>query len=220
LPCITLKDGTKLLRLRRRFPRAEGWGLYAFADPSLAARQAPVFWHPGAFAHVVRLRAGPPTQQPSPPLTLSRFHVDRTAAVGVDNIPLVLMKGPGTHVALEIHGMAVLTQPFAPVFEIAGFADLNAQTELIKRLGRFAEPEANAARRPPFGIDERLHQALVALDESLNGKTYRQIAIAIFGEKRVAEEWQGASQFLKDRTRRLVAKGTELMQGGYRDLLR
>jgi hypothetical protein len=220
LPCITLKDGTRVLRLRRRFPRAEQWGLYAFADPSLAARDAPVFWHSEAFGQVVRLRAAPPVPRISPLLTLSRFNAERAAAVGVDNIPLVLMKGPEAHVPIEIHGMAVLTQPFAPVFEIAGFADLNAQTELIKRLGRFAEPEANAARRPPFGIDERLHHALIALDESLNGKTYRQIAIAIFGEKKVAEEWQGASQFLKDRTRRLVAKGTELMQGGYRDLLR
>jgi hypothetical protein len=71
--------------------------------------------------------------------------------------------------------------------------------------------------RPP--VDERLHHALIALDESMGGKTYRQIAITIFGEKKVAEEWQGPSQFLKDRTRRLVAKGTELMKGGYRDLL-
>jgi hypothetical protein len=215
-----LKGGTKLLRLRRRFPRAEQWGLYAFADPSLAARDAPVFWHASAFAHVVRLRAASPRQQITPPLTLSRFHVDRAAAIGVDNIPLLLMQGPGTHVALEIHGMAVLTRSFAPVFKIDGFADLNAQTDLIKRLGRFAEPAASAARRSPFGIDERLRYALIALDESRAGKTYRQIAIAIFGEKRVAEEWQGPSQFLKDRTRRLVAKGTELMQGGYRDLLR
>ena len=70
-----------------------------------------------------------------------------------------------------------------------------------------------------FAGDERLHHALIALDESLAGKSYRQIAITIFGEKRVAEDWLGPSQFLKDRTRRLVAKGTELMKGGYRDLL-
>ena len=44
--------------------------------------------------------------------------------------------------------------------------------------------------------------------------------MAIFGDKRVAEDWNGASQFLKDRTRRLVSKGRELMTGGYRDLLR
>ena len=45
LPCITLRDGTKLLRLRRRFPRAEKWGLHAFADPKLCAHKANVFWH-------------------------------------------------------------------------------------------------------------------------------------------------------------------------------
>jgi hypothetical protein len=55
--------------------------------------------------------------------------------------------------------------------------------------------------------------------KALMARPYRQIATAIFGEKKVAEEWQGPSQFLKDRTRRLVAKGTELMMGGYRDLL-
>jgi hypothetical protein len=220
LPYITLKDGTRLLRLRRRFPRAERWGLYAFADPAIAARQAMVFWHITALKRLVRVRAAPPNHRHDlTPLTLSSFNVDRAAAIGVDNVPLVLMKGPGVHIPLEIHDVAVLTNSFAPVFEIDGFADLNAQTELLKRLHRFTEQAPSAANRPAFAIDERLHHALIALDESLRGKTYRQIAIAIFGEKKVAEEWQGPSQFLKDRTRRLVAKGTELMKGGYRDLL-
>lgn len=220
LPHVTLKDGTRLLRLRRRFPRAEQWGLYAFADPSVAARQAPVFWHMAALKQVVRVRAAPPAHRENlTPLTLSRFNADRTAAIGVDNVPLVLMKGPGVHIPIEIHDVAVLTHPFAPVFEIDGFSNLSAQTELLKRLHRFAEQAPSVANRPAFTIDERLHHALIALDESLRGKTYRQIAITIFGEKKVAEEWQGPSQFLKDRTRRLVAKGTELMKGGYRDLL-
>jgi hypothetical protein len=217
---VTLKDGTRLLRLRRRFPRAERWGLYAFADPSVAARQAPVFWHMAALKQVVRVRAASPTHRENlAPLTLSSFNVDHTAAIGVDNVPLVLMKGPSVHIPLEIHDVAVLTNPFAPVFEIDGFSDLNVQTEMLKRLHRFAEQAPSVASRPAFTIDERLHHALIALDESLRGKTYRQIAITIFGEKKVAEEWQGPSQFLKDRTRRLVAKGTELMKGGYRDLL-
>jgi hypothetical protein len=220
VPHITLKDGTRLLRLRRRFPRAERWGLYAFADPSVAARQAPVFWHMAALKQVVRVRAAAPTYREGvTPLTLSSFNVDRTVAIGVDNVPLVLMKGPGVHIPLEIRDVGVLTNPFAPVFEIDGFSDLNAQTELLKRLHRFAAQAPSAANRPAFAIDERLHHALIALDESLRGKTYRQIAITIFGEKKVTEEWQGPSQFLKDRTRRLVAKGTELMKGGYRDLL-
>jgi hypothetical protein len=184
-----------------------------------AAREAPVFWHIAALKQVVRIRAAPSAQRDLMPLTLSSFKADRVAAIGLGTAPLVLMKGPRVHLALAIHDVAVLTNPFAPVFEIDGFSDLNAQTELLKRLHRFMEPAPFAASRPAFAIDERLHHALIALDESLRGKTYRQIAIAIFGEKKVAEEWQGASQFLKDRTRRLVAKGTELMKGGYRDLL-
>ncbi len=220
LPRVTLKDGTRLLRLQRRFPLAERWGLYAFTDPSVAARQAPVFWHVAALKQVVRVRAAPPARRENvTPLTLSSFTVGRTAAIGVDDAPLVLMKGPGVHIPLEIHDVAVLTNPFVPVFEIDGFADLNTQTELLKRLHRFAEQAPSGGSRPAFAIDERLHHALIALDESLRGKTYRQIAITIFGEKKVAEEWQGPSQFLKDRTRRLVAKGTELTKGGYRDLL-
>jgi hypothetical protein len=219
LPHIILKDGTRLLRLRRRFPRAERWGLYTFADPSVAARQAPVFWHMAALKQVIRVRSAPAHRENPKPLTLSSFNADRFAAIGVDKVPLVLMKGPGVHIPLEIHDVAVLTNPFAPVFEIDGFADLNAQTELLKRLHRLTEQTPSAANRQAFTIDERLHHALIALDESLRGKTYRQIAITIFGEKKVAEEWQGPSLFLKDRTRRLVAKGTELMKGGYRDLL-
>jgi hypothetical protein len=221
---VTLKDGTRLLRLRRRYPRAERWGLYAFADPSVSARGAPVFWHLDALQRIVRLRAersAEPTQhhKSTALLALSDFRVDRVAAIGVDNVPLVLMKGPGSHVPVEISGLAALSLPFAPVFEIGGLLDLGAQTELLKRLHRFAEQGPNPGSRSPFGIDERLYHALIALDESLAGKTYREIAITIYGEKRVAEDWQGPSLFLKDRMRRLVAKGTELMKGGYRHLL-
>jgi hypothetical protein len=219
LPYVTLSDGTKLLRLRRRFPRAEQWGLYAFADPTLAGREAPVFWHAEALKGVVHLNTERLRGSDSiTPRTLADFKVDRRAVVGVDGLPLVLMKGRGACVAVSIEGLAALTSPFAPVFELHDLDDLSAQTELLKRLQRFTEPE-KATQRSPFTSDERLHHALTALDESLAGKTYRQIAITIFGEKRVTEEWQGPSQFLKDRTRRLVAKGTELMKGGYRDLL-
>ena len=220
LPYVRLKDGTQLLRLRRRFPRAEQWGLHAFPDPRLCARQAPVFWHANVLKRVVRMKAVQPDEaEDVAQRTFAEFKADRRAVIDASGMPLVLMKGRGVHVAVDVRGLSVLTAPFKPVFELRDLDDVSAQAELLKRLQRFREPAPKAAQRPPFAIDERLHHALIALDESLAGKSYREIAITIFGEKRVAEEWYGPSQFLKDRIRRLVARGTELMKGGYRDLL-
>ena len=220
LPHLVLKDGTTLLRLRRRYPHAEPWGLCAFSDPAIGPRQAPVFWSKSAFGRIVRVRAAHIAgRRRGSAIALSSFNVERVAAIGIDCLPLVLMKAPGNHVALEVLDLPALTLPFDPVFELEGLCDLNGQTEALKRLQRFADAPSKEAMRPVFGPDERLAHALIALDESRNNKTYRQIAITIFGESKVSEEWLGPSQFLKDRTRRLVAKGRELMMGGYRDLL-
>jgi hypothetical protein len=209
------------LRLRRRFPRAEKWGLYAFADPRLCPHQAPVFWHASSLKGVVRVSARRPNDRDNLARTrrLADFNADRRAVIGIDGATLVLMKGRGLQVPVEIRGLSVLTETFAPVFELHDLAELSEQTELLRRLQRFSELPPGAIQKAPFTSDDRLRHALIALDESLNGKSYRQIAIAIFGEKKVAEEWHGHSQYLKDRTRRLVAKGTELMRGGYRTLL-
>lgn len=220
LPRITLIDGTELLRLPRRFPRAEQWGLHAFANPTLSPAEAPVFWHASVLKRAVRVKAARPTaERTGGSIALADFKVDRRAVIDVDGMPHVLMKGGGVHIPLEIQGLRILTLPFAPVFEVHDLADIFTQTDLLKQLKRFTEPGFQASQRSPFANDERLHHALIALDESRRGKTYRQIAITIFGERKVTEDWRSHSQFLKDRTRRLVAKGTELMKGGYRDLL-
>ncbi|MBR0718946.1 DNA -binding domain-containing protein [Bradyrhizobium liaoningense] len=205
LPCITLNDGTKLLRLRRRFLQAEKWGLYAFADPRLGARKTTAFWHVSALKRVVRLSARKPNEGEASIRRLSDFKAERHAVIGADGVPLVVMKRNGVSVPVEIQGFPVLTAAFTPVYELHDLDDLTAQAELLRRLQRFTDVDFAAIQKPPFASGERLHQALIALDESLKGKTYRQIAIAIFGEKKVTEEWHGHSQFLRDRTRRLVA---------------
>jgi hypothetical protein len=222
LPVITLNDGTRLLRLRRRYPQAERWGLYAFANPEHCAREVPVFWLPNVSRHTVRARCSPVnTATGATALTLSNFAARRLAVIGVDGIPVVTMKSDGINVGLAAHGWQVLTRPVTVTFELDAFHDLGTQTECLKLLQRLSEvDDSTKIGRAPWSNDERLRQALIALDGSLAGKTYREIAIMIFGEERVTADWNGASRFMKDRTRRLVAKGLELMNGGYRELLR
>jgi hypothetical protein len=96
-------------------------------------------------------------------------------------------------------------------FSIKVFALTNAITFTPNANDNFSDQASGTSLVIPKGS--------VATLSTDGAKTYRQIAITIFGEKKVTEEWRSHSQFLKDRTRRLVAKGTELMRGGYRDLL-
>lgn len=59
-----------------------------------------------------------------------------------------------------------------------------------------------------------------ALEADLVGKSYRDIAIRLWGKELVSEEWDGGGGYLKSRARRYVARGHYYMNGGYRDLLK
>jgi hypothetical protein len=65
-----------------------------------------------------------------------------------------------------------------------------------------------------------LRDALIAIDGKCLGASYRDIAIIIYGLERVLAEWVGASRWMKERISRVYAKGEELRDGGYLDLLR
>ncbi len=64
-----------------------------------------------------------------------------------------------------------------------------------------------------------LRDALIALDGRRAHATYRDIATVIFGAERTGEAWRSASTALKDRIRRALKRGLELVAGGYRELL-
>ena len=66
---------------------------------------------------------------------------------------------------------------------------------------------------------QRLSLALRALDGSIEGNSYREIAEGLFGTRHIPERaWK--SDDLRNRTIRLVKTGLALMRGGYRALLR
>ncbi|WP_258599038.1 DUF2285 domain-containing protein [Mesorhizobium sp. AR07] len=59
---------------------------------------------------------------------------------------------------------------------------------------------------------------LQALDGSLAGAS-QEIAIALFGRRRVEEDWSHPGSHLRDQVRRAVQRGRYLMGGGYRQFL-
>jgi hypothetical protein len=220
LPCVLLRDGTSLVRLTRRYLRAEQWGLMAFANPLRSAPHTTVFWLPSRWRSTIKAQCEMTCAVAAPNMfTLDAFHAKRTAAVGVDGIPVVWMKGEGFTLALIASGWDVLTRPAAVTFELAGFDELQTKIHCLELMQRLTQAAAPPSTSMPQQMAQRLNQTLQALDGSLAGLTYRQIAVGIFGAARVAIDWHSSSRSLKDRTRRLVAKGHQLMNGGYLDLL-
>lgn len=66
----------------------------------------------------------------------------------------------------------------------------------------------------------RLTKVLRALDFRLAQRSYRDIAVHLFGEARVEREWNDPRENLRDQVRRAVHCGRGLMEGGYRQFLR
>ncbi|MGY3146385.1 hypothetical protein ACVWYQ_003384 [Bradyrhizobium sp. USDA 3397] len=71
----------------------------------------------------------------------------------------------------------------------------------------------------PILTRRRLILSLRAVDGSLEGHSYREIAQGLFGKHRIPDRtWK--THDLRSRTIRLVKTGLHLVRGGYRALLR
>ena len=82
----------------------------------------------------------------------------------------------------------------------------------LRLIERTADPPITPQRR------ERVKRALRCIDGRRDGATYRAIATAFFGARRVAEEpWKTSS--LKAQIARLATHGQMLVDRGYRRLL-
>ena len=66
---------------------------------------------------------------------------------------------------------------------------------------------------------DRLRFVLRALDGSLAGASYREIAVVLIGADRVQANWRDDNDHLKNRIRRAVQRGRILMNKGYLRLL-
>ena len=128
---------------------------------------------------------------------------------------LELLALPPSRGALLVPG-----QPEGAVASVLPFDELfEERIETARRLYRLLVQR----RAPPASLTayrrRRLKLALRALDGSLAGADYRAILEALFGE-RVPKGAAFRDNSLRAQAIRLVRYGTQLMRGGYLDLLR
>jgi hypothetical protein len=181
-----------------------------------------VFWRVDANPFVVGMRAELVADKrvAAEPFDLDIFDCTKTVMQTPKGIEYILLRRFGMTVQLASRGESLLHGSVAASFEIEGLSRMKFVSAALEKLKRMKQPERSmeCSNWPNFVLHSRDY--LIALDRDLNGANYRQIAQVIFGSERVKDEWTGETRFLKDRVRRAVERGHEIMNGGYRDLLR
>ena len=126
-------------------------------------------------------------------------------------------RGRQLHLAVEVHpaiGLGLLTPALAPTPVTV------KRTLALRRLSDLAEHgELRAHLYPAESRAPRFARILQALDGALAGARHRDIAVSLFGERRVTQDWASPDNHLRDHVRRAVAQGRTMMANGFVRLL-
>jgi hypothetical protein len=188
-------------------------GGYDFpADPKHSMLDQPVIWSPLVNPAVLMLGAAPDFLTRSP----SALSVDLVDAIRApEGAYGACRAGDGQYLILAD------TSPDArPAIILPLDDDLPDRLEAILRLWHVlaAKPVRRDPRMTPYQR-RRFRLMMQAADGTANHATYREIAIAIYGEDRVrAEPWKTSA--LRASVIALVRSAAALIDGGYQDLLR
>jgi hypothetical protein len=198
------------------------WGLLRFENPHKNALRANPFWRMKASRHILPLVTG--SLRPGAGVEmLDLTKLDCRATVyplGVEDRQDVLFAADGRFLQLSVFGTVPLDRALllTPALPSSPYAD--ARLAAVRRLTDLVRHRRLRARfYPRERRAPRLMEVIRALDAASVGLPYRQIASMLYGAARVERDWTHPGNHLRDRTRRAVAQGRALMNGGYRRLL-
>jgi len=183
------------------------------ADPSLPGDRADVVWLSCHNPRMVLLTGASPTFADTPAaLALAETTRIATAPEG-DYLAFAGRDGP-TMLRLSIDEPP--TAALLP-FDVLFPERVATALRIWRAMERGQAPSVDV---PTADQLRRRKLILRALDGHLAGATYREIAVGLFGSKRVPSGDGWRIHHLRSRTIRLVRDGLERMRGGYLRLLR
>ncbi len=206
------------------------FGLLTFADPRRTAIETHVFWRPGWLKSSLDVRLSPITEAEREAdgtdgiIMLHRLHSRRIILETADGARHILLNGSRFWIQLHCKTPSIIGEA----------AHVGIRLNKLDTMGRSLDSaaqllslyRANGGKLPLIGRRknaEPLERAILAHDiwtgfERPKG-SLKDIAIALNGIKRVNEDWNGPSRYLKDMAVRARNKGLAFVDRDYRDLL-
>ncbi|TYC98010.1 DUF2285 domain-containing protein [Novosphingobium sp. BW1] len=201
--------------------RARGGCTFA-EDPARSAPEARIIWHADLDPGTLCVEAIPTDRADPDGLDLERVAAWLTVVTDPDGYDHAVLSDGRHHIRLDAaHGRLAGETLVHLHYRLHGLSSAEAGLLPLRRLlhlqhhRRFAR---SLYPRDPW--IERGIQLLRVHDALADGATQREIGAVLFGEARVAEDWNDRSDSLRSRIRRLVREAKTLALGGYRDLMR
>jgi hypothetical protein len=193
-----------------------------FAEhPEREAPDARIIWHARLDPGVLHIEALPAAYTTAETVDVARLRPWLTSVVGRDGCEHAVLSDGWHRIRLELdNGSLRGDGPVSLRYHMTGvraaeLSDLTLRRFLhLYRYRRFAAMLFMPDPRINRWIELlRVHDALRA------GATQRDIAIALFGDTRVRDEWGGGGGSLRQRVVRMVSDARRIARGGYRSLL-
>lgn len=187
------------------------------SDPRIPHEEQSLFWLPSLQPQVVRLvPANADDELTIAPIDLAQikgFELRRAD----DGWHGLWRSGDVTHQVWLRDSSPEETTPYAVTLPFDGFFELRAHA--ARRFWRAlnGRPPGPIFRAMPEQLRHYHILCLRALDAKLGGASYRTIAEGLLGFSGTKEDWEIDPR--KNKSRRMVAKGMQMMGGGYKSLL-
>lgn len=143
-----------------------------------------------------------------------------TIAADVEGREHAVLSDGWHHIRLDLDAGTLAEGPVILRYRLEGSVSTRPKLLPLRRLIHFLLHRRFAhALYPADPRVARWLAALQVLDGLAAGASQREIGEALYGAERVTGEWEGRSDSLRSRVRRLTAEARRLARGGYRLLM-
>jgi hypothetical protein len=192
------------------------WGLLFGEAPDIDGAHGRLMWSAGVDPFVLKVEA----RCTGVGFDLQRVAQFATVAIDEQSHEHVVLSNGKQRIRIDIEDGTMLQGPVSlkiichtPVDAPTAMSTLS-RASLLWRLDRMPKTEQKADQKM-----QRLIAALRVYDALASGASRQNIARALFGDDRVAKEWNSTSDAMRSTVKRLVRLSQHLAAGGYRDLM-
>lgn len=218
---ISHASGVRIHRPRGCPNDAAKWGLAAFADPDLNARQVDIFWLKSALTHTVSASSlCVETGSDEPDLDLFRDRNCAAILCGTEGQEIVI-RSEMTSVNIAVQGANVLLGPVDLTFHLHGFASVELGTKALNWT-KIALKQRRGCDIRTLSRTARLNRKkqLVALECHQKGGSLQDTGHVFRALRLTRLSWSASGdEALKKQVWRSRNASLSLMHGGYRKLL-